>query len=88
MFFRSLTITSNCKKVAFHLKSKMELSVPKDALRKVWFEIDLVVTGFNGPFPDIAFSTSVSDYTYICTCIFIYLYLIQFSLLIVPRHRS
>ena len=64
----------------------MELSVPKNALREVWFEIDLVVTGFNDPFPDIAFSTSVSDYTY--TCIFIYVYLVQFSLLIVPRLRS
>ena len=64
----------------------MEFSVPNYALREVWFEIDLVVTGLNGPFPDIAFSTSVSDYTY--TCIFIYLYLVQFSLLIVPRLRS
>ena len=43
----------------------MEFSVPKDALREVWFEIDLVVKGFNGPFPYIAFCTSVTDYTYI-----------------------
>ena len=62
----------------------MELSVPNDALREVWFEIDLVVTGFNGPFPDIACCTSDTDYKYI----FIFLYLIKFSLLIVPPLRS
>ena len=54
-FLLSLSFPILCKKVDFLLKSKMEFSVPKDALREVWFEIDLLVTGFTGPFPDIAF---------------------------------
>lgn len=61
--------------MAFHLKSEMELSISKDALRE-----DLVVTVFNGPFTDIEFCTSVTDFTNI--------YHIKFSLLIVPPLRS
>ena len=43
----------------------MKFSVPKDVLREVWFEIDLLVSGFNGPFPYITFCTSVTDNIYI-----------------------